>query len=142
MMARLRHVAHEEGLPLGDRKKTYNSRLAQELAKWAEAAGKGDAYHDVIFRTYFVDGKNIGRISVLVDLVRSLRLSGQEAQKVLETRAFKEEVDLDWARSRRLGITAVPTFVCDGRAVVGAQPYEVLEALVGSCNARKREANE
>ena len=32
-MARLRHVAHEEGLPLGDRKKTYNSRLAQELAK-------------------------------------------------------------------------------------------------------------
>ena len=78
----------------------------------------------------------------MVDLVRSLRLSGQEAQKVLETRAFKEEVDLDWARSRRLGITAVPTFVCDGRAVVGAQPYEVLEALVGSCNARKRKANE
>jgi predicted DsbA family dithiol-disulfide isomerase len=33
---RLEQVADELGLPLGDRKRTYNSRLAQELAKWAE----------------------------------------------------------------------------------------------------------
>jgi predicted DsbA family dithiol-disulfide isomerase len=31
------------------RKKTYNSRLAQELGKWAETKGKGDEYHDAVF---------------------------------------------------------------------------------------------
>ncbi len=35
MRLRLRKVAEELGLPLGNRKKTFNTRLAQELAKWA-----------------------------------------------------------------------------------------------------------
>jgi predicted DsbA family dithiol-disulfide isomerase len=42
---RLKQVADELGLPLGDRKMTFNSRLAQELAKWAESKGKGDEFH-------------------------------------------------------------------------------------------------
>jgi hypothetical protein len=37
MMASLKRAADKEGLPLGERKKTYNSRLAQELGKWAES---------------------------------------------------------------------------------------------------------
>lgn len=142
MMTRLKRVAAEEGLPLGNRKKTYNSRLAQELAKWAEAQGKGDTFHNAVFRAYFADGKNIGKIHNIVDLAQSLTLSGKAAQEVLETRAFKEAVDRDWARSRELGITAVPTFMCNGEAVVGAQPYETLEALVKTNNARKRLSGE
>jgi predicted DsbA family dithiol-disulfide isomerase len=55
-MARLKKVARELDLPWGERKKTYNSRLAQELGKWAETKGKGDEYHDAVFRAYFVDG--------------------------------------------------------------------------------------
>jgi hypothetical protein len=34
MIRRMKAVALEEGLPFGDRKKTFNSRRAQELAKW------------------------------------------------------------------------------------------------------------
>jgi predicted DsbA family dithiol-disulfide isomerase len=137
MMTRLKRAAAEEGLPFGNREKTYNSRLAQELAKWAEAQGKGDAFHKAAFRAYFADGKNIGKIHNLVDLAQSLKLSGKAAQKALETRAFKEAVDRDWIHSRKLGITAVPTFMCNGEAVVGAQPYEILEALVKTNKARK-----
>ena len=37
MMSRLRRVAEELDLPLGERTHTYNSRRAQELSKWAEA---------------------------------------------------------------------------------------------------------
>jgi len=56
-MSRLKKVADELGLPLGERKKTFNSRLAQELAKWVESKGKGDTFHDAVFRAYFVDGE-------------------------------------------------------------------------------------
>jgi len=42
MMVRLKNAADAEGLPWGTRKMTYNSRLAQELGKWAEEKGRGD----------------------------------------------------------------------------------------------------
>ena len=138
MMLRLKQVADELGLPLGERKKTYNSRLAQELAKWAESKGKGDPFHAAVFRAYFVDGKNIGKVDELVDLAKSIGLPDKETRSVLELRTFKKAVDSDWSRSRALGITGVPTFVVNGQAIVGAQPYEVLEQFLKNCGVKKR----
>ena len=138
VMTHLRQVADEEGLPFGERKKTYNSRLAQELGKWAESQGRGDEFHMAVFRAYFVDGKNIGKIPILTDLTVSMGLPRKEAQEALETRAFKEAVDLDWSHSRANGVTAVPTFMVNQRAAVGAQPYEALEQLMKSNNVCKR----
>jgi len=141
MMARLKKVAHELGLPLGDRKETFSSRLAQELGKWAESQGQGDRFHNAVFRAYFVDGKNIGKISELVDLAKSVDLPGKAAQKVLETRAFKEAVDLDWSRAHKMGVTGVPTFVINQQAIVGAQPYEALEQFMKVNNVKNRDPN-
>jgi predicted DsbA family dithiol-disulfide isomerase len=138
MKKRLRQVADDLGLPLGDRKKTFNSRLAQELAKWAESQGKGDAFHAAVFRAYFVEGKNIGRVDELIRLASSVGLSEEEARHVLESRAFKEAVVADWSRSRTLGITAVPTFVMGRQAAVGFQPYDVLEQLVKTGLGKKK----
>jgi predicted DsbA family dithiol-disulfide isomerase len=138
IMERLRQVADELGLPFGERKKTYNSRLAQELAKWAESTGKGDAFHDALFRAYFVGARNIGKVEDIVEVAASIGLPGDEARSVCASRAFKEAVDADWARSRALKITAVPTFVIGDERVVGAQPYEVLEKFVKGCGAARR----
>ena len=136
-MARLKQVADDLGLPLGERKKTYNSRLAQELAKWAESEGKGDPFHEAVFRAYFVDGKNIGRVAELVALATSVGLPGKKARSVLELRTFREAVDSDWMRSHTLGITGVPTFVVDRQTTVGFQPYEELEQFLRKCGIKK-----
>ena len=138
MKARLRQVAQELGLPLGDRDRTYNSRMAQELGKWAEEKGRGEGFHNAVFRAYFVDGVNIARVSHLVELAGSAGLSGDEARRVLETRAFREAVDSDWSRSLDMGVTAVPTFMLQGRMLVGMQPYETLQRLLRMSNARKK----
>jgi predicted DsbA family dithiol-disulfide isomerase len=74
-------------------------------------------------------GKNISKTDNLIELAEALDLSGKEAQEVLKTREFREAVDQDWMRSRRMGVTAVPTFFCDNQSVVGAQPYEALANL-------------
>lgn len=137
-MDRLRRVSREEGLPFGQREKTYNSRLAQELGKWAEVKDRGEPFHKAAFHAYFADGINIARIPSLVNLAVKVGLSGQEAQKVLEKRIFKDAVDSDWARSREMGATAVPTFMMNRKAVVGAQPYEVLEQFLMQNNVTKR----
>ena len=126
----LKEVADELGLPLGNREKTYNSRLAQELSKWAESQDKGDAIHDALFRAYFVDGLNIAKISVLIEVGESIGLPGEKIRGVLETRAFKQAVDSDWSRCHDLGIRAVPTFLFNGQALVGAQSYENLSQFL------------
>jgi predicted DsbA family dithiol-disulfide isomerase len=137
IMSHLKQVADELGLPLSEREKTYNSRLAQELAKWAEREGRGDAYHEAVFRAYFARGKNIGKMDELVDLAKSIGLPEGEARSVLELRAFKEVVDSDWGRSRALGITAVPTFVVDHQVLIGFQSYEVLEQFLKTRGAER-----
>ncbi len=138
MLARLKSVADAEGLPWGTRKMTYNSRLAQELGKWAEVKGKGDEFHNAVFRAYFVNGKNIAGKEVLIELVNKVGLPAKEATEVLDSRTFKAAVDEDWKLSVQRGITAVPTFVLGHQVVVGAQPYEVLEQFLKNNGVRKK----
>jgi predicted DsbA family dithiol-disulfide isomerase len=127
-----------EGLAYGKRTHTYNSRLAQEIGKWADTLENGDELHDQIYRAYFVDAKNVGDPEVLIDLVQKASLDADAAREVLEKRLFEEAVDADWEKSRRYGVTGVPTFVAGGYGVVGAQPYETLEKLLLEAGAEQR----
>lgn len=129
MHASMKQRMDAEGLPYAKRNMTYNSRLAQELAKWADSKG-AHAIHDALYRAYFVDGRNISDPAALVAIAESVGLDGGEAARSLEARTFSDAVDADWSKARHLGITGVPTFVIGDQGVVGAQPYEVLEELV------------
>ena len=130
MHAQMKARMDAEGLPYGERTMTYNSRLAQELGKWADTQPGGEAIHDALFRAYFVEARDISQPAVLLDIVQHVGLSVDDAREVLEKRTFKDAVDQDWELSRRYGVTGVPTFVAGRHGVVGAQPYEVLEQLV------------
>jgi predicted DsbA family dithiol-disulfide isomerase len=130
MHAQMKARMTAEGLPYGERTMTYNSRLAQELGKWADTQPGGEAMHDALFRAYFVEVRDISQASVLLDIAERVGLSADGAREVLEQRTFKDAVDADWALSRQYGITGVPTFVAGRYGVVGAQPYEALEELV------------
>ena len=130
MHAQMKARMEAEGLPYGDRTMTYNSRLAQELGKWADTQPGGEAIHDALFRAYFVDARDISQPAVLLQIAQQVGLSVDGAREVLEKRTFKDAVDADWKLSREYGITGVPTFVAGRRGVVGAQPYETLEQLV------------
>ena len=134
--AQMRARMTAEGLPYGERTMTYNSRLAQELGKWADTQPGGEAIHDSLFRAYFVEGRDISRPAVLVEIAERVGLSAAGTGEVLEQRTFKDAVDADWALSRQYGVTGVPTFVAGRYGVVGAQPYEALEALVRKAGPR------
>ncbi len=138
MYLRMKGLMDAEGLPYGRRTHTYNSRLAQELGKWADTQAGGEAVHDLLYRAYFVDARNIGDPGILIDIARSAGLPGEAAGAVLSERRFKDAVDADWAKSHAYGVTGVPTFVAARYGVVGAQPYEVLEQLLDKAGAARR----
>lgn len=139
---RMKRLMDAEGLPYGRRTHTYNSRLAQELGKWADTQPGGPlgpgAIHDKLYQAYFVEARNIGDIELLVEIAASVGLPAEEARAVLDERRFSDEIDADWQKSHRYGVTGVPTFVADRHGVVGAQPYEVLEQLVEKAGAPRR----
>jgi predicted DsbA family dithiol-disulfide isomerase len=138
MYARMKGLMDAEGLPYGRRTHTYNSRLAQELGKWADTQPGGEAILDALYKAYFVDARNIGDPDILVEIAQSVGLPAKEARQVLAERRFKDAVNADWAKSRQWGVTGVPTFVTARYGVVGAQPYEVLEQLMEKAGARRR----
>lgn len=139
MMNHLKKTAADLGLALGRREKTYNSRLAQELGLWAESKNKGDEFHLAAFKAYFVDGKNIAKIHVLIDIATSVGLPDNEAVAVLDSRTFKTAVDVDWKLSREKAISGVPAFVVNQDILVGAQPYEMLAKFLDKNGASKRQ---
>ena len=137
-MAQLLRTAKELGLPFGIREKTFNSRLAQELGKFAEQQQKGDDYHHAVFKAYFADGLNIGLQSTLADIGATVGLTSEAVQEVVEKRLFKEAVDNDWTRSFQKGVNAVPTFMMNGMSLAGAQPYEKLAQMAETHGLKKR----
>ncbi len=138
MHARMKGLMDAEGLPYNRRSHTYNSRLAQELAKWADSQPGFEAIHDALYRAYFVDGRNLGDPDVLIGIAQSVGLPSDGALEVLTRRTFKDAVDADWQKARRYGVTGVPTFVAGGYKVVGAQPYDVLAERLSAAGAPRK----
>jgi len=138
---RMKGLMDEEDLPYSRRTHTYNSRLAQELGAWAETQPGGEAVHDLLYKAYFVDGKNVGDMDTLLEIAEAAGLPADGAREVLEQRTFEKNVDADWAKSRDYGVTGVPTFVAGGYGVVGAQPYEALAQLMSEVGAPARDGD-
>jgi predicted DsbA family dithiol-disulfide isomerase len=140
MYNRMKALMESEGLPYSRRTHTYNSRLAQELAKWADTMQDADGIHGALYRAYFVDLRNIGDPSVLAEVARSVGLPAEPVHDVLLNRTFKEAVDADWEKARRYGITGVPSFVAGTYKLVGAHPYDTLAQLLTAAGAQPRQS--
>ena len=139
MMRRLKMLMDAEGLPFDEgRNMTFNSRLAQELAKWGETKTESQNLNMALYQAYFVDGQNIGDVDVLMRVVEQVGLPVNEAREMIEKRAMRSAVDADWQHARSIGVSSVPTFAVGMTGVVGAQPYEQLAQFIESVGAAKR----
>ena len=130
MKENMKRLMREAGLEYGERSHTFNSRLAQELGKWADTQNEKSEIHDLIYRAYFVEGKNISDMNELLKIAETAGFDRTSAKEILEKRSFKLIVDEDWKKSRELSITGVPTFQNEQHLLVGCQPYEILEHFV------------
>ncbi len=138
MQEQMASLMRSEGLEYGERRMTYNSRRAQQLATWAITREGGDAIHQALFVAYFVEDTNLADVDRLVEIAEGIGLDPDGARRALRDSRYRAAVSADWERSRTLGVTGVPTFQAAGRAVVGVQPYEVLAQLVELAGAVRR----
>ena len=131
VMADLKNLAGSLGLPFATRTHTFNSHHAQELGKWAEQQGRGDAFREAIYCAYFAEGRNIAKPGELIAICETLDLSVPDAAQVLEDGRFSASVDADWHRARSIGVSSVPSHVYKNRMLVGFQEYSAFQQLIG-----------
>lgn len=130
MLIHLKRMACFLKLPFTDYTMRYNSRKAQELTKWAADHGRADTFNKNVFHAYFAEGLNIATMKVLGDIARRSGLDPDEAEHVLADGLYRSAVDRDWHRSKELRITTGPTFIFNGRRLVGVQSCTALNKLV------------
>lgn len=138
----IKSIADSYDLPYSKRDMTYNSRLAQELAAWADTEEGGEKLHNQLYEAYFVANKNIADLTVLLEIVAAAGLDVTRAEEVLTQRLFSSEIDQHWQRAQSMGLSGVPTFVCDELYVVGHQQYEVLLRFLNHMRHLKSEAEQ
>ena len=81
---------------------------------------------EALFRSYFVEGENIGDLKTLAHAAVEAGLDRTGIEKFLASEKGVVEVKAEEAVGRRLGIRGVPYFVLNGRvAISGAQPPNV-----------------
>jgi len=104
-----------------------NTLAAHQLIALARAHGSQDAIVERLFRAYFLEGADLTREDVLVQLAVEVGLDAQAARAELRDAARRNAVRDEDASARSMGVEGVPFFVFDRRlAVSGAHEPEVL----------------
>ncbi|MBU6497199.1 MAG: DsbA family oxidoreductase [Rhodospirillales bacterium] len=112
-------------------RRTPSSVDAHRLVRWGTGFGLGTELVEALFAAHFAEGRDIGDVSVLLDIASGIGLDGTAARCFLYGDTDIEIVHAENLRAHRLGINGVPCFVIAGRhAIAGAQESEVIERLI------------
>ncbi|CAN5418053.1 DsbA family oxidoreductase [soil metagenome] len=117
-----------------------NTLLAHRLLWVAEATGHQYALKERLMRAYFCDGLDIGDIETLADCAHDVGMAREQVLAFLHSDDGIAEVQAFLSQATEAEITAVPTFVFDGRWMVpGAQDAETFVSVVRRVIAQTNE---
>jgi len=108
---------------------TPNTRLAHRLMVFADNQGdpaKNQALFEGVFRAYFSEGRDIGKVDVLASLAAQAGFDSQAARDYLSTSAGEREVVAAQFQAQAVGVHSVPSVLIGNKLISGAQPASAL----------------
>src|SRR5690554_5023382 len=136
-------MAAEVGLKYKmDQAVVANSFMAHRMTHFAKTKGKQSELEELLFKSYFTEGKNIDDLDTLLQLGEEIGLDKNELKSILESNQFAEDVQKDIYEAHQVGLKGVPFFVYNNQyGISGAQPKELFEqTLQQAYNEWKKEA--
>lgn len=127
-------MAAGEGLVYDmDKAVVANSFNAHRLIQMAKTIKKGAEAEEILFKSYFTEGKNINDKDVLIEIGIALGFERSGVEEMLESGSFVNEVRADAQEAANMGARGVPYFVFDRKyAVSGAQSTETFSQVLNT----------
>lgn len=121
--------------------RTPNTLHSHRLIRFSSAIGREADTVEAIYCAYFIDGRDIGDIDVLLEIGADLGLPGRRLAEYLWSDADINTVMNDNARAHRLGVNGVPCVIIEGTyALAGAQEPDILLRLIDIVREGEAEA--
>jgi predicted DsbA family dithiol-disulfide isomerase len=111
--------------------RTPNTLNAHRLIWLAGQGNNQDAVAEALFRAYFVEGRDIGDIEILIDIATQARMDRARTKTFLEGNEGEREVRSYEEAARAAAITGVPAFIANRRPLfMGAQPPDIIASAL------------
>jgi predicted DsbA family dithiol-disulfide isomerase len=132
-------VAADSGIQFRmDRALRANTLLAHRLIWLAQSTGQQLAMKERLLQAYFIDGLDVGDPEVLASCAADIGLDRDRIMAFLESDDGLAEVRAEMQQAAELEITAVPTFVFDGKWMVpGAQDPDTFAQVLRTVVAKR-----
>ena len=108
------------------------TRKAHELVRHATESELADAVRQAVFEAYLFEGRDIGRVDVLVELGRALGLEPGESKPVLDVDRHEAEIGEARATAVSAGVTTVPTLALGARLLEGFHNGAAVRTFLGT----------
>jgi predicted DsbA family dithiol-disulfide isomerase len=136
-------AGEDEGIPFAFEKiaRTPNTINSHRLIRWSHSMGVQDAVVEGLFRSYFVEGADIGQVKILAAIADEAGMDGELVEELLTSDADRELVEREDSLARKIGINGVPTFLIGGKMLIsGAQDAEALARAIDRVAAESESA--
>ncbi len=130
VMENVKRLAAEDGLTFKLSGKLPNSQLALFISEFAKKKGKFDKFHKLVFDKYWKEGRDIGDLTLLLELAASIELNRNEILNYIKSDEPIKKLNEASFELGSYGINGVPTFFIGNRVIIGAQPYDVFQDAV------------
>lgn len=123
---RLNAIGKTEGIPWDIQRieRIPNTFKAHRLIAFAQRQGKGHAMAGALFQAYFVDGVDIARTEVLLDIGVKQGLKEDELTIFFAGQEGVEQLRAEENEAINAGLRGVPYYLINGKPMVGAQDIE------------------
>jgi predicted DsbA family dithiol-disulfide isomerase len=116
-----------------DKALTFNTFDAHRLWQWSKELNKSKELKEALFLAYFTEGRDLSRHENLLNVAVNSGLNRDEAEKILNSDSYEQELEEDKYQASQLGIRGVPYFLINEKAdISGAQDDKVFEHVLSA----------
>ena len=107
------------------------TRLAHAAAKWAADHGKFNAFNHALFRAFFQDDHDIGKLEILMQIAEKIGLNPNDLESGSQMDFYVQKVLHDEEMALQANVRAVPAYVSNNKVLAtGVQNLLQLQQLI------------
>jgi|SRR3989304_7624563 len=107
-----------------------NTRLCLEASEFAKVKDSFSKFHNGVYEAYFLEGVNIGKIDVILNIGEKTGLDVIELEECLKKRTMLNKIEENRREAERAQIMGVPTFIFGKFPLHGVQSPEAFRKII------------